>query len=41
MKEMIKQIEPSMILVYGGAVEFDYKGISVKYYDNEVTKRWK
>lgn len=40
MKEMIKQIEPSMILVYGGEVEFDYKGIIVRYYDNEVTRRW-
>ena len=37
---MIEAIEPSMILIYGGSVEYDYK-IPVKYYDNEVLKRWK
>ncbi len=38
---MIKHIRPSMILVYGGYIEFDYQGIPVKYYDNKVTERMK
>ena len=40
MDEMIKQCKPSHILVYGGKVEYDYKGIDHTYYDNEVTERW-
>ena len=39
-REMIKQIEPQTILVYGGKVDFDYKDINVVYFDNEVTKNW-
>ncbi len=39
MDEMIKRIEPSAILVYGGEVEYDYKGIKVVYYNNHVTDR--
>lgn len=38
---MINKIEPSTILVYGGEVEFDYGGIDVRYYANQVTERWK
>lgn len=41
MREMISQIEPKTILVYGGKLDFDYKGITVKYYDNKVTENWK
>ena len=41
MTEMIKQIEPSVILVYGGKLEYDYKGIEVRYYENKVTENWK
>lgn len=40
MNEMIKQIEPSTILVYGGEVEFDYKDINVVYFENHVTENW-
>ncbi len=36
---MIDKIKPSTILVYGGEVDFDYKGIDVRYYDNQVTER--
>lgn len=36
--EMIKRIEPSMILCYGGKVEYDFGRIKVKYYDNKVTE---
>ena len=38
---MIKQIEPSTILVYGGELEYDYGDIPVKYYKNKVTERMK
>lgn len=41
MDEMIKQIEPSTILVYGGELEYEYGNINVKYYDNHVVKNWK
>lgn len=41
MEAMIEQIEPSIILCYGGKLDFDYKGIEVKYYDNAVLKDWK
>lgn len=39
--EMIKRIEPSAILLYGGKVEYDFKNIKVIYYENEVTERMK
>ena len=41
MQEMIRRIEPTTILVYGGALEFDYGGIDVKYYENQVTENWR
>lgn len=41
MDEMIKRINPSAILVYGGKVDYDYQGIDVHYYDNKVTERMK
>ena len=40
MAEMIKQIEPSTILVYGGKLDFDYGDITVKYFENKVTENW-
>lgn len=40
MREMIRIIEPSAILVYGGQLDFDYGDIKVIYYDNKVTKNW-
>ena len=40
MKEAIKQIEPSMVLEYGGDIGFDYGDISVKRYSNQVTENW-
>lgn len=36
--EMIKRIEPSMILCYGGKVDYDFGRTKVKYYDNKVTE---
>lgn len=41
MDEMIRQIEPSAILLYGGRVEYDYQGIQVIEFTNKVTERWK
>ena len=41
MTEMVKRIEPSTILVYGGKLDFDYKDIEVIYFDNKVTENWK
>lgn len=39
--EMIKRIEPSTILVYGGNLDYDYGNINVVYYDNNITERMK
>lgn len=41
MDEMIKRIQPSAIWVYGGKVEYDYKGIPVTFFDNEITERFR
>lgn len=41
MQQMIKEIKPSKILVYGGELDFDYNGVEVVYYDNNVLKDWK
>ena len=41
MDEMIKRIHPYAIWVYGGEVEYDYKGIPVTYFKNLVTERLK
>lgn len=37
--ELIKRIEPSTILIYGGKVDYDYGDIKIIYFDNKVTKR--
>lgn len=39
--EMIAQIEPKAILVYGGKLDYDFKDIQVYYYENKVTEKWK
>ena len=41
MDAMIERIKPSKIIVYGGAVDYDYKGIPIVEFENEVTKAWK
>ena len=41
MDEMIRRLKPACILVYGGEVEYDYKGVPVKYYSNHVTENMK
>ena len=37
--ELIRRIEPSTILIYGGKLDYDYGNIEVIYYENEVTER--
>lgn len=39
MDAMIKEIEPSTILVYGGKLDYDYGNIEVIYFENNVTER--
>ena len=41
MDAMIKEIEPSTILVYGGKLDYDYGNIEVIYYENKVTEKMK
>lgn len=40
MNAMIRSIKPSAIIVYGGALDFDYGNIKVVYFENEVLERW-
>lgn len=37
--ELIRRIEPSTILIYGGKLDYDYGDIKVIYYENQVTER--
>lgn len=39
--ELIKRKKPSALLVYGGAVDFDFGKTKVFYFNNEVTERMK
>lgn len=39
--ELIKRKKPSTLLVYGGAVDFDFGDTKVLYFSNEVTERMK
>ena len=39
--ELIRRIEPSTILVYGGKLDYDYGDIKVIYYENQVTEKFK
>ena len=42
MDAMIEHIKPSVILVYGGKLEYDYPPeCKVIYYSNKVTERMK
>ena len=41
MDELISQIEPSAILIYGEPIKYDYGDIMVKYYPNDVIERRK
>lgn len=39
MDAMIDRLQPSRILVYGGAIEYDYKGIEVVCFGNDTIER--
>ena len=39
--EIKKDLEPSLLLVYGGAKNFDFKNIPIKLFENKVTERIK
>lgn len=39
MKEAIRQIRPSTILLYGSPIDFDFGSIRVIHYENETIKR--
>lgn len=41
MDEAIRQIEPTVILEYGGDIGYDYGDITVKRYKNKVTENWR
>ena len=40
MNEAIRQIQPSMVLEYGGDIGYDYGDIPVKRYSNQITENW-
>ena len=40
-KAMIEKIKPSMMLVYGGKIDFEYGDIEVRYFENKATERLK
>ena len=40
MDEAIRVIEPSIILNYGGKLDYDYGSLDVRYYSNKVTDEW-
>lgn len=40
-KEMIRQIEPSSILIYGGEIDYNFQDTNIIYYKNETTERLK
>ena len=39
--EMIRRLKPKTLLIYGGAVDYDYGDIKVIYFENKVTERMK
>lgn len=41
MDAMIEKIKPSVIVVYGGKLDYDYKDIKVVYIENKVVERMK
>lgn len=38
--EMIKRIEPTDILIYGGEVDYDYGDVNIHFYKNNMTANW-
>ena len=40
-KEMIEVIDPSILLIYGGKLDFDFRDAEVVYFENDTLRRWK
>lgn len=40
MTEMMKQINPSAVIVYGGKLDFDFGEAKTVYFENKVTENW-
>ena len=40
MAEMMKQINPSAVIVYGGKLDFDFGEAKTVYFENKVTENW-
>lgn len=38
---MIEVINPSILLVYGGELDFDFRDTEVIYFENDTLRRWK
>lgn len=41
MDEAMKRIRPSAVVVYGGEIDYDFKGTQAIYIRNEMLERWK
>lgn len=41
MAECLRRLKPTTVLVYGGLIDFDFKGITVIEIKNSVTERWR
>ncbi|MDD7317103.1 MAG: DUF4417 domain-containing protein [Prevotellaceae bacterium] len=41
MAECLRRLKPTAVLVYGGLIDFDFKGIKVIEIKNSVTERWR
>lgn len=39
--EMIKRLQPTALLIYGGRVDYDFGNIQTVYFENKVTERMK
>lgn len=38
---MIEVIDPSILLIYGGKLDFDFRDAEVVYFKNDTLRRWK
>lgn len=41
MDAMIDTINPKAIVIYGGKLDYDYRGIKTVYFENKVIEKWK
>lgn len=40
-KEMLKTVNPKILLIYGGKLPFDYGNREIIYFNNKVTENWR